>query len=364
MDTVAPNNQKACAQGNGGSRRLFQAKQPRCMAYNYFKMVTIEFDCLIPPPENERKNSLLWQRACALKAELDARAALQSRGCGTARNACIELAEVLKLEMFTLRLLPDERLLAKAWSIREAYRQLIPTETYHAYLGNNPPKLERKPEDGTGKESKLTPEQEAARLISIRQDAIDILAATHWWYTNSDYREKRISQVKHLLIQCLAVCVGFVLLLSQFVSASAILLPMMVILMGMLGAIFSIGRRILPVSSQNVTESDPVIKATQFDHGDTGIAMSIWIGGISALLLYLLMASGLSLIGGEILPKFSDALGKRDCNGLDGFACALHPADMASFVRLLCWSFLAGFAEKFVPDILDRMAKQDGGKRW
>jgi hypothetical protein len=140
---------------------------------------------------------------------------------------------------------------------------------------------------------------------------------------------------------------------------------LIVALMGMMGAVLSIGRRMLPVSEQNVTDSDPIIRATQFDHGGIGLGLSTIVGGVSAVVLYLLMAAGLNTVAEPLTPKFmSVCLVYEACKPtlpptLFNYFSGLLPFDTASFAKALCWSFVAGFAEKFVPDILDRMAKND-----
>lgn len=281
------------------------------------------------------------------------------------------MTEVFGLERMVLHLLPDERLLSKAWSIRDAYRRLVPDDMYRKYEESSPPELWRDPVKHIDAEFKSDDTQDDVQqkvvehykeyLSEVRADAEDLLSATHWWYTNSNYREERIQRVKQKLIFLL-----FIFLIALIpISLSRVAMPSTMLatvaLMGMMGAIFSIARRILPVSIQDITQSDPIIRATQFDHGGTGIVLSIYTGGISAVVLYILMGTGLNKIGGDLMPTLASTclLHNNELPSLNDFFDSLMPSDTASFAKVLCWSFLAGFAEKFVPDILDRMAKKN-----
>ncbi len=44
-----------------------------------------------------------------------------------------------------------------------------------------------------------------------------------------------------------------------------------------------------------------------------------------------------------------------DCNPFDNLATLLGLIDASDFFKLLIWAFVAGFAERFVPDVLDRV---------
>jgi hypothetical protein len=66
--------------------------------------------------------------------------------------------------------------------------------------------------------------------------------------------------------------------------------------------------------------------------------------------LYVLFAAG--RLRGALFPEIEGGL-------LSGFAT---PAPGVDEAKLLAWSFVAGFAEKFVPDRLDRLNRRAGSK--
>lgn len=335
----------------------------------HFKLIANEFDLIPEPPngkESDKPDRQLWKKTYSLRQEL---------ACRIRQSFHVHLTEVLGFERMVLRLMPEDRLLSKAWSIRSIFRTLVPADTYRAYELSNPPDLTRKMVKGEGTASgnktaeaesspQQTPAQKKEYMDVVRADAEDLLNATHWWYVNSNHREQKIRSVKKKLFWALLSLGVCAVVLNKctvstptVVTASTALMGMM----GMMGAVLSIGRRMLPVSSQNITESDPVIKATQFDNGGTSLWLSVLVGGVSALVLYFLMVAGLSQLGPEILPQFIANCQDTTCckpHDLGNYYHAMLPDSPKSFAKLLCFSFLAGFAEKFVPDVLDRMASK------
>lgn len=272
-----------------------------------------------------------------------------------ARRLCIPMCDVYALELLVLRAMPDDRLVAKAWSIRTTYRQIVSKETYEDYQASTPPALDRG--------STPTPRH----LKAIREDAVDLLTGKHWWYSNSDHKERRIEHVKMRLVFALLLGLAVLAAMAGW-SYPASLWPMLMLVlvavMGMLGATLSMGRRILPVSLADIAQSDPVIRASQFDHGGWGLGLSVGVGGVSAVLLYLLMGAGLAGLAGKLMPELVSCCAAVDCkNPLSPqYFLGLMPENAVSFAKVMAWSFVAGFAEKLVPDILDRVANTEKEK--
>ena len=78
-------------------------------------------------------------------------------------------------------------------------------------------------------------------------------------------------------------------------------------------------------------------------------------GGIFALVLYLAFLSG--IVQGPLFPSFaSPTFGKAILSSQDvaAFFTQTYPATGPDLTKLLFWSFVAGFSERFVPQILGR----------
>jgi len=80
------------------------------------------------------------------------------------------------------------------------------------------------------------------------------------------------------------------------------------------------------------------------------------VGAIAALVLYLAFAGG--LLEGTVFPKFDcDLKSKNDCSSLGSLLGDWRPKDAASFAKVLVWSFVAGFAERLVPNTLEALGQ-------
>jgi hypothetical protein len=67
-------------------------------------------------------------------------------------------------------------------------------------------------------------------------------------------------------------------------------------------------------------------------------------------MLFLIFASGLA--SGTLFPTLPP---KMNVSDLKTFIEQLQPENTLDWGKLLVWSFIAGFAERFVPDTLDRL---------
>jgi hypothetical protein len=89
------------------------------------------------------------------------------------------------------------------------------------------------------------------------------------------------------------------------------------------------------------------------------------IGMIAAVVLYLIFAGG--LIKGSVFPEFHMADPQTTTGSTQGpdafrdFVTYWQPKSSMDYAKVIVWGFLAGFSERFVPDILGRIGdiKQD-----
>lgn len=83
-------------------------------------------------------------------------------------------------------------------------------------------------------------------------------------------------------------------------------------------------------------------------------------GGIFALVLYVGFLSG--IVEGSLFPHFSSHPFSQPVpttEDLRRFFSETYPSTGADVAKLLFWSFLAGFSERLVPQILDRTSAKD-----
>ncbi|MEZ5299174.1 MAG: hypothetical protein R3F11_00650 [Verrucomicrobiales bacterium] len=82
------------------------------------------------------------------------------------------------------------------------------------------------------------------------------------------------------------------------------------------------------------------------------IYLSPLVGGVFGVACYGIFAAG--LLQGDAFPAFD---GSSEFKGAASFADAMVPVTNADGAKALLWAFIAGFAEWFVPNFIDRFAK-------
>lgn len=127
--------------------------------------------------------------------------------------------------------------------------------------------------------------------------------------------------------------------------------PLMTLLVGFIGGFVGLQRRLKQMSHDDLT-----LLAESWVY----ISLSPLVGGILALLTYILFISG--LLAGDLFPKFGPDTGAKPVEGL-GAIFAIH-GEAADYAKLMFWCFLAGFSEKFAVNILSQFesrASNEGG---
>lgn len=107
----------------------------------------------------------------------------------------------------------------------------------------------------------------------------------------------------------------------------------------------------------NQTSRDDSIKDPQH-HQITAWLYLFWkcvIAAILAMTLYMMFISG--LLSGDIFPKFIHATVEQggSYTNMKDFATKIDPESFKDVAKILVWSFIAGYSEKFVPNLVSQV---------
>jgi hypothetical protein len=245
--------------------------------------------------------------------------------------------DIFDLEAIILRLQPVGTLRRRAWLLREKYKQTVGAAAYDAYLRSGPPDPANRDADA-----------EAA----LREDLLRLLREFHWQYGITVTREKIRGSIALYNIRLLAIVSGLglgSLFLPELIGERYLPVPAVfgVFIAGMIGGFVSTQLRL---QASQPGGSEPITELVQLNQGRLSITFSPILGGIFAVILFVMLAGG--LIQGDLFPKIAGPAS----GALDQFWRISGTVSAVDAAKLLIWSFLAGFAERLVPDALQRIA--------
>jgi hypothetical protein len=159
----------------------------------------------------------------------------------------------------------------------------------------------------------------------------------------------------HLGLSAASACILFVavLVMSVHVQPGELFgLPQMIGLAGAIGAIVNNYQRISRLSQQP--------EAVQAAAENRVVVLQLYItpliGARFAMLLWATFFSG--LVTGALFPNIGGASGTY--TGFHDLFKNATPCTNADAMKGVFWGFVAGYAEKYVPNILDRLAVKPG----
>ncbi len=296
------------------------------------------------------------------------------------RTYQIAWADVFLIETAYLYAVPDGRLGQELSRLRARYHDVVGESAYAEYARSVATDV-----------TKLTKEEQRAELMTIAE-------RIQYEYTFVPPKEALRNRIS---MQTSALTLGIILFgtaVYLWLVNAKMPVPTLiaVIFAGVLGGFLSCQQRLQ--SAQNI---DPLLKELQLASGwFSVVVLAPLSGGVFGVVIYMLFVAG--LLSGGLFPSFGTtsqpaattapvasprpaaaapkkggvapsvpqpAPGSSGGSGMsfDRFIGESDPVDAASYGKLLVWAFIAGFAERFVPDVLTRIAGQPfnlgGGSR-
>ena len=250
--------------------------------------------------------------------------------------------DALLYERVISRLVPVESLRRKVLTARGRYRRMITPEDFQGYIETSPP----------------NPIE--ASEAELQADLDDLLGRMQWVYVLSPFREVMRSRISiRIVVVLIATILVMAALAWQFynpvrlnpAAATTQTVPTLVValFMGLIGGMVSVQQRIQSAP----TDGDAIRSVLSLHNGMLSIYMSPVIGAISAGLLYLLLIGG--YLKGDLFPELATSECGTSVLDLRAFLYASGPLCGTGYAKLMIWAFLAGFAERLVPDSLSRL---------
>jgi hypothetical protein len=305
---------------------------------------------------------------------------------------------------------PPENLIRKAYDARNRYRSVAGQKEFDEYQASKPPDLTAiriAPDD-------VPPQPEVIIELALRADIKYVLGKIYLYYALLPLREGLREQLTQRARKMTYFFVGIVALLILFNVGGFILLTRFntsfadftvvfgltvatVALAGVIGGCVSMLQRIQSAPS----EGDALFNLASLTNGWVGLSLSPLYGAIFASLLFVLFAAG--ILKGTIFPQINtpgstakvlvapkETAGPTSTNAgaagnqnapaaetapqttptptkvaeseivsISDFLRKTGPADGIAYALLIIWSFIAGFAERLVPDTLNRMVAKN-----
>src|SRR5215471_17690033 len=254
--------------------------------------------------------------------------------------------DLYSFDLMLSRLLPAEKLPRKVWNLRLRYRDVVDLQEYEAYLASKPPSIADSSKD---------------REEELRADIDYLLGQIYLRYSIGPFGERIRGRVsKRVAIVTLfgigAMGVVFALNLMGVRETYSAALPT-ALFAGAMGGLLSLQQRYQGTARQG----DPVEGVSQLAHNWPQVFLPAINGAVFALVLYMLMLGG--LINGDIFPRFMKPEENQNGLVLLEFLKQGKPANPADYAKLIVWCFVAGFAERFVPDTLSRLVSRTQGDK-
>jgi hypothetical protein len=265
------------------------------------------------------------------------------------------LPQLWSMEIFMLKSLSKDELSRRMWIIREKFRIQAGDAVYKNYTASLPDNIS----DEALKQGVTT-----ESYIILKEDAVNVIRQMQRMNYYKMQRNLAINKKKEvpifLFFGLLIVGIGIFSLTNHTMAGQSWQLILLTVYFGMIGAVVSLLQRLEQASNTATNFTDSAVNSSDIGQGMSNSYMISLVvsGAVFSVLVYLLSRSQLINIL-DLLPKPSES---AECNVTSSqnfigkFLCA--PYDSAQTAKLLILCFISGFAERFVPDVLDSLIRR------
>ena len=186
------------------------------------------------------------------------------------------------------------------------------------------------------------------RVICRRRPAVVPASASMLCMDEERTKRLLIISKRLLIFAALSLLATTVVFALTYIFQQRLMISWLVFECGIIGGFVSIQQRLKNISVEELrllSESWATI-----------LVVPIY-GGIFALVLYILFLGG--LIQGHLFPSFYiPAFASPPSTGdIVGFLGKTYPAQGSDVAKLIFWSFVAGFSERLVPQIIHKVSQ-------
>jgi hypothetical protein len=197
----------------------------------------------------------------------------------------------------------------------------------------------------------------------LRGCALALQSERQWAFRKNLLREQEGWMMRRrlndtmLVISAVAALLGWMAVVGRQAAVGALL---GVCWLGVAGAYASIARRIQSAGVTRPGQADggsALGNLCALDIGQDSVVQGLLLGGLFAAIGYFLLAGNVlqlvfsNALTGALVPAFSTQI---DTNSV--WLAWLLPAEASGCAKLAVWGFLFGFAERLVPDVLDKLS--------
>jgi hypothetical protein len=215
------------------------------------------------------------------------------------------------------------------------------------------------PTDPTMKRPTPGMPEDKAEVDTLRARVLQIVRALHWSYTFGPLREKnRVRLIVEAMVVmiiatgALAATLGILRQLRADQGQPFFAVLATVIYVGVMGGVVSCIQRL----SQIPTSGDALRSIYELKNSRYVLYFAPLTGAVFAVITMLLFMG--QILKGLIFPVFPELTTQVPITGDWSFTRSLLPAGSKDYALLFLWCFIAGFAERFIPDTLTDLTQR------